>query len=348
MRSGPQLARILLAAATLAAGDARAQSIHGRLWAADGGSTAGLRVTVSAGAWTDSSAVDPAGRFRVPRPASLAGDSVRVVVDAPERVFHPSVATVPRAQWGEEARIVVVPRRWAITSGTHAGDTVPVSMVRAFDPACRECAGGFYPRPASRSGARVGAVPAWRPGSFPLRVAFDHEYTTETITRRDSAAFWRDVGQLERDLGMHLFRPARFADTALMDDGPDDVVLVWVESGMRVAGLGSVAYSGANINYGAVRIHAARSFTDPAAPGLVAHEMVHTLGVGHTCTWHSVMADVTRCPTRRASAPTAEDVAYIQLHLAMGSLQRAHRARWGFDAALRGETELPRLPPPTS
>jgi hypothetical protein len=346
MRYGRRLARILLGAAMLAAGDARAQMIHGRLWAADGGSTAGLRVTVYAGAWADSAAVDSAGRFRVRRPASLAGDSVRVVVDAPERVFHPSVAAVPRAEWDEEARIVLVPRRWAIASGTHAGDTVPVSMVRAFEPACRGCASGFYGRAGARSGARAGAVPAWRPGSFPLRVAFDHEYTTETITRRDSAAFWRDVGELERDLGMHLFRPARFADTAPVDEGPDDVVLVWVESGMRAAGLGSVTYTGSNINYGAVRIHAARSFTEPAAPGLVAHEMVHTLGVGHTCTWHSVMADVTRCPRQRASAPTAEDVAYVQLHLAMGSLQRAHRARWGFDAALRGEVELARLPAP--
>lgn len=330
----------------LTAGDARAQSIHGRLWAADGGSTAGLRVAVSAGEWADSAAVDSAGRFTLPRPASLAGDSVRVVVDAPARVFHPSIAAVPRAEWDEEARIILVPRRWAIASGTHAGDTVPVSMVRAFDPSCRECNSGFYRRPPPRSGARVGAVPAWRPGSFPLRVAFDHEYTTETITRRDSAAFWRDVGELERDLGMHLFRPARFADTAPMGEGPDDVVLVWVERGMRAAGLGSVTYTGSNIDYGAVRIHAARSFTDPAAPGLVAHEMVHTLGVGHTCTWYSMMADVTRCPGRRASSPTAEDVAYLQLHLAMGSLQRAHRARWGFDAALRGEEELARLPAP--
>lgn len=342
MKFGSRLARIALGAAMLAAGEARAQSIQGRLWSADGRSTAGLRVTASAGTWADSAAVDSAGRFSVPRPASLAGDSVRLVVDGPERVFHPSVAAVPRAGWDEEARIILVPRRWAIATGTHAGDTVAVSMVRAFDPACPECASGFYRRAAPRSGARAGTVPAWRPGSFPLRVAFDHDYTTEPITRRDSAAFWRDVEELERDLGMHLFRPARFADTAPMGEGPDDVVLVWVESGMRAAGLGSVTYTGSNIDYGAVRIHAARSFTDPAAPGLVAHEMVHTLGVGHTCTWYSVMADVTRCPARRASSPTAEDVAYLQLHLAMGSLQRAHRARWGFDAALRGEQEIER------
>ena len=343
---GSRLARLLLGAALLAAGEARAQPVHGRLWSADGSSTAGLRVTVSAGAWADSAAVDSAGRFSVPRPASLPGDSLRIVVDAPERVFHPSIAAVPRAEWDDEVRMVVVPRRWAIQTGTHAGDTVRVSMVRAFDPACRGCSSGFYRRVSPHSGARAGAVAAWRPGSFPLRVAFDHEYTTEAITRRDSAAFWEDVGRLERDLGMHLFRPARFTDTAPMGEGPDDVVLVWVESGMRAAGLGSVTYTGSNIDYGAVRIHTARSFTDPAAPGLVAHEMVHTLGVGHTCTWYSVMADVTRCPTQRAAAATPEDVAYLQLHLAMGSLQRAHRARWGFDAALRGEEELERLPAP--
>jgi hypothetical protein len=338
--------RLLAVAAMLAAGEAQAQSIRGRLWSADGTPTAGLRVAVSADEWADSATADAEGRFSVPRPGTLRGDSVRVVVDAPERVFHASIAAVPRAEWDDEARIVVVPRRWAIRTGAHAGDTVAVSMVRAFDPACRTCASGFFRRASPHSGARSGAVPAWRPGSFPLRVAFDHEYTSEAITRRDSAAFWSDVGELERVLGMNIFRPARFADTAPVDEGPDDVVLVWVERGMHAAGLGSVAYRGGDIDYGAVRIHAARSFTDPAAPGLVAHEMVHTLGVGHTCTWYSVMADATRCPNQRAAVPTAEDVAYIQLHLAMGSLQRAHRARWGFDAALRGETELANLPAP--
>ncbi len=328
---------------------ADAQAIRGRLWAADGSSTAGLRVTAHAGAWTDSASTDAEGRFVVPRPNALGGDSVRVVVDAAgARVFHPSVASLGRGEWHEEVRMVLLPRRWTIRAGTHAGQTVEVSATRGFAPTCRGCTSGFFRRGVP---ARVGArstVPAWRPGSFPLRVAFDHEYTSEAISGRDSAAFWSDVAELERDLGEHLFRPARFSEADPVEDAPEDLVLVWVERGLRSAGLGSVAYSGGDIGYGSVRFDDAMAFTRPGAPGLIAHEMVHTLGIGHTCAWHSVVADVARCPERRAPSATPEDAAYVQVHLAMGALQRAHGARWGLDAALRGEQEVEHAPRPNT
>jgi len=347
-------ARAVGAAAMLAglAGAADAQAIRGRVWAADGSSTAGLRVTAHAGTWADSASTDAEGRFTVPRPDSLSGDSVRVVVDVAEtaaRVFHPSVASLGRGEWDEEVRMVLLPRRWTIRAGTHAGETVEVSASLGFAPTCRACSSGFFRRGVpSRVGTLVSTVPAWRPGSFPLRVAFDHEYTSERISARDSAAFWRDVAELERDLGEHLFRPARFSESDPVEDAPEDLVLVWVERGLRSAGLGSVAYIGEDIGYGSVRFGDALSLTRPGAPGLVAHEMVHTLGIGHTCSWHSVVADVARCPERRAPSATPQDVAYVQVHLAMGALQRAHRARWGLDAALRGEQEVEQSPKPNT
>jgi hypothetical protein len=346
--------RIIAGAALLAlAPAADAQAIRGQLWAADGSSTAGLRVTAYAGAWADSASTDAEGIFSVGRPDSLGADSVRVVVDAPQasaRVFHPSVASLGRGEWDEEVRMVLLPRRWAIRAGTHAGEIVEVSAIRGFAPTCRGCPSGFFRHAVpTREGTRSSTVPAWRPGSFPLRVAFDHEYTSENISGRDSVAFWRDVAELERDLGDHLFRPARFSEADPVEDAPEDLVLVWVDRRLRTAGLGSVAYGGGgDIGYGAVRFDGALAFTRPGAPGLIAHEMVHTLGIGHTCSWRSVVADVARCPERRAPSATPEDVAYVQVHLAMGALQRAHRARWGLDAALRGEEEVEQSPKPNT
>lgn len=341
-----RFARLLGAVALLAgvAPAAGAQVIRGQVWSADGSPTAGLRVAVYGDAQVDSASTDSAGRFVVPLSAR-EGDSVRVVVDAAEpaaRVFHPSVAGLRRSEWDDEVRMILVPRRWGIATGAHAGDTVDVSVARGFAPPCRGCRSGLFQKTGSSRGVtRTSSVPAWRPGSFPLRVAFDHEYSSEAISGRDSVAFWRDVADLEAELGMHLFRPASAASTGPLGDGPDDVVLVWVERGMRAAGLGSVSYlGGGDITYGTVRIHDASAFITPDAPALVPHEMIHTLGLGHTCAWYSVMADVTRCPAQRASAPTSTDVAYVQLHLAMGALQRQHRARWALDAALRGEEEI--------
>jgi hypothetical protein len=330
-----------------AAAAAGAQTVSGQVWAADGAPVAGLRVRVYAAAWADSAEVDAAGRFRVARPAALRGDSVHVVVDATDpaaRAFHPSVAAVPRARWDDEVRVVLVPRRWTVASGVHAGETVDVSLEEGFAPTCAGCPSGFFRHAVpTRAGTRGSTVPAWRPGSFPLRVAFDHEYTSQRITARDSAAFWAEAAQLERDLGLRLFRPARAADTTPLDGGPDDVVLVWVERGLRAAGLGSVAYSpGGDIDYGSVRLHDAGYLGGAGVPGLIAHELIHTLGVGHTCAWRSVMADATRCPHRRADAATARDAAYLHLHLAMAAAQRTHRAPWGLDAALRGEREASR------
>jgi hypothetical protein len=72
----------------------------------------------------------------------------------------------------------------------------------------------------------------------------------------------------------------------------------------------------------------------------VVHELLHTLGFGHTCAWKSVLADVRRCPYMRADAATPEDVAYVQVASRVRDLERAARGRRGMQAALAGENLL--------
>ena len=48
----------------------------------------------------------------------------------------------------------------------------------------------------------------------------------------------------------------------------------------------------------------------------------------------SVVADIRRCPQLLATMATVEDVAYAEVAAELRSLVRAHRGRWGLEAAL--------------
>ncbi|HEX8432245.1 MAG TPA: hypothetical protein VF625_13235, partial [Longimicrobium sp.] len=273
-----------------------AQEVRGRVWSADAAPVAGLRVTLEGAARSDTATTDSAGVFILPRPA---GDSLRLTVDAADstmRVFHPAVVPLRRAELDAEPRLVLVPRVWTVEGGRHAGSRVSVSPKRAFAPTCSSCSGGFF---RHAYGAARHRVPAWPGTSFPLRVAFDHGYSVGRITERDSAAFWREIAELESDAGLDIFRPAPSSEAEPEGNGPEDVVLVWVEAEMPSLGFGSVIYDArGNIALGSVRLRGSESFTRGDTPGLIAHEMLHTLGLGHTCAWQSLMADGPRCPER--------------------------------------------------
>ena len=50
---------------------------------------------------------------------------------------------------------------------------------------------------------------------------------------------------------------------------------------------------------------------------LVQHELMHALGFGHTCAWHSVLAEAHHCPAMQATSVTPSDVAYLELLYAL-------------------------------
>ena len=325
--------------AALAPGAADAQAIgslvvRGRVLAAGPEAADGLRVRVDAGVYADSAEVGPDGGFRltVPRPARL--DSVEVWVDAAEaarRAYHPALVRVAIGDAGEALEIVLVPRRWTIVQGRYAGREVEIELERAFG-------GGFY-RWAPGGGAR--AIAGWPEARFPLRVAFDRELSGEPVAARDSAAFWGAVGKLEEVFGEKLFRPASSAEVAPREDGgPDDAILVWIDPTLReFVGYSTTGSSRGDIAYGDLRLRRG-ALQDAGSTGLVLHELMHTLGFGHTCAWRSVLVDVRRCPLLRTDLPTAEDVAYVQVAGRVRELERAGRARRGMEAALAGERSL--------
>lgn len=327
--------------ALFAGGGASAQErvpsvVTGRVIAVGGGDVRGVRVFARAGELADSAVVDSAGGFALAL-QTVPADSVElwVGVDSTAAAFHPARVRLGADDAAKEQEIVLVPLRWTIQAGRFTGRGVEVSLARAFSPPCAGCT-GFYRALRARSDSGRTGLQGWPAERFPLRVAFDREWNGERISARDSTAFWREAEELEVALGADVFRPANYADAVPREEGgPDDVILVWFDPDMRgLGGIGTAVSNGEDIGYGDLRLNRSALHEEVTAPGLVSHELMHTLGFGHTCAWRSVVADVRRCPFMRAPAATEEDVAYAELAGAVRALLHGHPRRWALEAAL--------------
>jgi len=321
--------------------------LTGRVIPAGGGEVRGVRVFARAGTLADSVEVDSAGQFAIVLSAAPSTDSLELWVggaDSAAAAFHPARLRLGPADLARRQEIVLVPLRWTIRAGRYAGRDVELRLARAFARPCATCTGFFraLAAPADSGRRRLQGWPAER---FPLRVAFDREWNGEAVTARDSTAFWREADELEETLGADLFRPANYAEAAPREEGgPDDAILVWFDREMGgIGGIGTAVSNGDVIEYGDLRLNRQALRDDAVKPGLVAHELMHTLGFGHTCAWRSVVADVRRCPWLRAEGATEEDAAYLELSAEIRSLLRGHGARWAWEAALAA-MEAPREP----
>ena len=316
--------RILLALLLLLAGataaDAQESGLAGRLHAIDGGTAEGVQVTGSCGGWSGSLRVDSTGAFSL-LPECPAGAQPTLAIEDPEGRYLPSRSQARSRESPGRLDRLLVPRFWTIRSGTHAGTTVPVDLAAATTPACRDCSAFYFREDGDTLRSRSPGIPAWLEHSLPLRVAFDHEEGAR-VTPRDSAAFMEAAFALEADLGRRWFRPAQLEDIFNVPDGdPFGSLIVSIDPLLSSAGRGNWAGQGGEILAGIVYLQSARHIHDPRSAGIVAHEIMHTLGFGHTCSWRSVMANQS-CPGRRASAPTAEDVAHAQLLIRLRTLER--------------------------
>ena len=186
----------------------------------------------------------------------------------------------------------------------------------------------------------------WPSSRFPLRVAFERAGSVPVGAAPDSAAFWHAASGVESALGMDVFRPVRFGQTLpqRLEEDPDDVVLVRVDRALSTPGLTTMVGSRGDVEYAGVALQRASAALAAGGTELVQHEMMHALGLGHTCAWRSILADTNRCPAMRAPTLTPEDVAYTQLLYRVRDLQRDGSMRWGLDAAVEGERWMAREP----
>jgi hypothetical protein len=346
----PFLFLLLIAALACFAGAAEAQApvLRGRVITADGVTATGARAFVrwrgaaDSVTWTDSAVVDSAGRFRIPLPDSLP-DSLTVIVNGANGAYHPSLARLERSEAAWEHGFILVPRRWTIAMGSYAGQSVEISPERAVRPVCAGCSGFWMRMRGTR--APLSAFQGWPSARFPLLVAFDRAAGLPAGAAPDSALFWRTAGEVEAALGMDVFRAARYTQTLAgfaEEDVPANVVLVRVDRSLGIPGYTTTVGRRGTVEYAAVSLRSAGAASAPGGGELVGHELMHALGLGHTCAWRSVLADVSRCAYQRAPLPTAEDVAYTHLLYRVRDLQRGGAFRWGLEAAIDGEASVVR------
>ncbi len=145
-------------------------------------------------------------------------------------------------------------------------------------------------------------IVGWNPARLPIAVAFRHG-RGEAITPADSVAYWEILGQMEADIGMRLFTPATIAPT----DDPVDVIVVAIKPSAGADGVTLITWtSGGEVYDARVFLRARSSLSDAR---VVTHEMMHSLGYGHTDKWASVM----NSPGGRIDRLTPGDVAHALL-----------------------------------
>jgi hypothetical protein len=301
----------------------RDRSVRGRLYAADGAPVGGLAVTIRAGWYTASAVTSDSGTFAADVPDPLGG-AIELLVDADADSLHrffPSRIRLDGARARSEVRVVMIPRRWTIAAGSYAGETVLLRPAAALG---RGADGPGFWR-LSRRARRAGWAVGWEAGAYPIPIAFD---TTgrRRVGPSDSAAFWDIARQLERDLGQPVFRPAPAAEVL----GDVDGILVKTDGGMRSAGLTLISWNERGRAYdGALYVQRASMLGDAR---VVAHELLHALGLGHATAWYSVMS----VAPNGAGRATRVDVAHVQLLLRVRALQDAVDAPYGVAEAVDG------------
>lgn len=323
-------------------------AVHGRLHTADGAAPPPARVLVRrAGGGVDTLRTTADGRFRLDLSAltpDAAGEVRGRAADRPVAVHvepladadgAPSAAgyfaaAAPLAPTfdGRPLDAVLVPRRWRVPAGTHAGAVVPIDLGAARARGADGTRFWRHARLPAASAAPPGSEPpgppvGWPDRARPIPVAVVGIGGGPGATHSDSVAFWQVAHAVERDWGARLFRPA---PVRAADDPAWPGITVRVTPGLGPAGLATLSWGGdGEIGWAQIEVQRRALLGDPH---VMSHELLHTLGFGHVNRWRSVLGGGAHGPGAAPARLSLEDVAYGQL------LDAARRAARRSGAAL--------------
>jgi len=352
--------------------------IRGRVVSVDATAVGGLRATWRArgGSAGRSANVAADGAFEIV--AEPAAGELLIDEDPPRR-FHPFLYPL-HADSLSDPVIVMIPRRWTI--GGH-GDYEGQAVDTPLDPVVEDDAGQYLysyfwgqGEPRATPTRYLLDLATWPLDAVGARVAFDRQGGANPVSAQDSALIWGVFDRLGAIFGVDLFEPA-VADPSWWPDPWSTEDPGYVPGVIRVIldpptwhgvplgdpdaeewdqELGAWAMGG---RFSAFRVR--RRLLDGGvllvggfqplrlADGLIPwetvlmHEMLHVLGVGHTCRVPSPQG-----PCMRTAEPSPQDVAYMELLRETLTTDRASEAFLGIMGAVIGERRvllgLPALP----
>ncbi|MFQ6044761.1 MAG: hypothetical protein ACE5PT_00190 [Gemmatimonadales bacterium] len=285
-------------------------------------------------------------------------------------VFHPFLYPFHVDSVGD-IDVVMVPRVWTIKNGIYQGQVVATSLDSVMDDDGTRVAPTYYHGNRDYLGDSpryLVQLRSWPEDRMPAKVAFDHRYGSPDFTAQDSADIWGVFDRMEQVFGLDMFEPAE-AEPEWWPDAPSDdpglvpgvirVVydpaswwgglalgdvepLEWVQELGVWAGDGRFTafrmthqlLSGGVLSVGPLE-PVGLSDGEIGWETILTHEMLHVLGVGHTCRIPSPQG-----PCLRTPEPSLYDVAYIELLREVMVLEWEHNTLFGIMPATIGERRI--------
>lgn len=276
---------------------------HGRAvqWASAGGvATAGLRLIVQDTLAFDITNAD--GSFDFP---SVIAQQLEVKFRFEGTGAAPAVV---RAAPNAPVRVVLTPTQIAIpTCSVHGGTIVPLNLEAAFRRSSPTNTSFFDRANTQFNNGRI-VVASWKEPSIPVALS-DTGAGAKQFTSEDSVEVRATLDEMTAYF-CHTFHFASVAEATARG--------VVLHKDPLFVGLGahSMALPTSRGDYERALVVVRRvAPVDPASRDTIRrtimHEFLHVLGMGHTCSWPSVMTTGTLCEEPlRSLKPSPEDVAH--------------------------------------
>lgn len=283
------------------------------------------------------------GRMTMEIPVSL--DSVRMVFDGDPRYWPRTPVLYHGDYFHQTVSIILEPRNWKIRAQQYAGQVLAVSerlAETAAGPAdggtFNEFVGQFFTPPylPKSTGGRTKVFVRWPASKLPVRVGIiwskspgndrvaDSTYVTDVVVQTLNRALGNQltVGVIPGDtVPVGMIGITLGNDTLSTPTGGGGT---WTDQTTGEILRGSVTFS-------------SRAILGPNNLWAFLHELIHTLGKGHTCSWNTVMISNVElaagepCNGKRADSITPMDVAMYEMAIAISDVAKKHNTVFAFN-----------------